>query len=289
MSFGVDTSESEGEQSSKTFQFDFTDLEDLLAGVNLDVVQQQIASITEVFGFQRVGAGAAAQGIGAISRDERLAAELFTDEERSAQLQEDFDRQQRSGQAFDELLQTELDRIRQGPGATPEQLDLINQSTEAQIRRGESDILEFGQRAVNLISEELAPSRGLRPSDTPIQDRAFRIGGELQRQQGQLVSGLRGAQAQAELNFPLAAGQQQAALSQFQQGLLQSGSQFQAQLAQQAQANRLNLFGQAGQLGLGLVGQTQPFPGLQQSFKPQLGQESSGTQSSSSFGLSASK
>jgi hypothetical protein len=285
--------ESRSVARSGTFQFDFTDLEDLLAGLNIDVIRSQIESINQQLEFQRQAFQTAQPALEALTQEQDLRAGLFTEEERRAQLLEQHERQQRSAAAQDELLERQLNLIRQGPGATPEQQRLINESTEAQIRRGEEDILGFGREALGLITQEVAPSRGLRPSDTPIQDRAFRLGGELARQQGQLVSNLRGGQALAELNFPLAAQAQQAGISQFQQGLAQSQQQFQQQLQQQAIANRLNLFGQVGQLGLGSIGAQQPFANLQQAFKPQLGQTaqtittSKGKSTSASGGISS--
>lgn len=270
---------SKQESRSETFQFGFTDLEELLQGINLETLQSQIASINEQFQFQQEAFEAARGAFGELTAEQQLQAELFTPEERRAQAISEQERRQRFGEAQDELLQRQLEQIRAGPGATPEQQRLINEATEAQIRRGEEDILGFGREALGLITQELAPSRGLRPTDTPIQDRAFKVGGELARQQGRLVSDLRGAQAAAELNFPLAAGAQQAGLTQFQQQLGQAGQQFNQQLQQQAFQNRLNLFGQAGQLGLGLIGGTQPAVNLQQAFRPQLGttQEATGS------------
>ena len=57
-------------------------------------------------------------------------------------------------------------------------------------------------------------------------------------------------------------------------GLAQSGNQFQAALAQNATANRLNLAGTAGQLGLGLTGLASTGPGVLGASRTQLGQDS---------------
>ncbi|KKM75931.1 hypothetical protein LCGC14_1385310 [marine sediment metagenome] len=91
------------------------------------------------------------------------------------------------------------------------------------------------------------------PTDTPFIDRAARIAEEAVRQQGQLVSGLRQAEATAKLNFPLAAQQLQSAQTQFQQQLRESTSQFQGQLRNNAFLNRLRLSESPQQLGLGLA------------------------------------
>ena len=267
------------DSESTTFTFKPSDIEKLLQGVNLEIVGQQLDSIMKQSAWQDQFFAASQPFLDQMKQEGEIRSELLSPEQERQRMIDQIESEDLQRAAGDEMLEMELERIRQGPGATDEQKALINEATEAQIARGESDIQAFGENAVGMIREELAPSRGLRPSDTPIQDRGFRVGEEMTRQQGNLVTGLRGAQAQAELNFPLAAGGQQAAWTQFQQGLAQSGSNFQQQLAQNAQANRLNLFGQVGGLGLGLAGGGQPQTGLQQAFKPQLGQTTSQTQS----------
>jgi hypothetical protein len=266
-------------QKSRTYKFNYEDVEEELIDINLDTVRSQVAEIVQQMQFQQGVFAATDPAIARIQQEGRVQAGLFTDQELRQQFLDRHARQQGIDAAQDELRQLQLEQIRQGPGATAEQRELINRATEAQIARGEADITDFGRNALNLIAEELAPSRGLRPTDTPIQDRAFRVGEQLVREQGRLVSDLRGAQAQAELNFPLAANQSQGALSQFQQQLNQSAGDFSRQLEQQAMQNRMNLFGQTGQLGLGLISSTQPASNLQQAIKPQLGQFSKGSTS----------
>ena len=159
---------------------------------------------------------------------------------------------------LDELFQIELENIRRGDGASPQQLKLIQEAADAGIALGESDISRFQEEATGRLAEELAPSLGLRPTDTPIVDRAGRIGAEATRQQGQLVRGLRGAQAQATLNFPLASQALQSSQAQFQQNLGQATTQFQSQLQNAAFLNRLRLSQGQQQLGLGLATGFQP-------------------------------
>jgi len=280
-------SKSTQKQSSKSFQFDFSDLEELLQGLNLDIVNQQLDALFNQADFQDQVFGLLNPVFQGLGEQQQLQTDLFTPEEQRQQLLDQQGRIDSFNSAQDELLGMQLDALRQGPGATDEQRELINAATEAQIARGTSDIEEFGRRQMDVITGELAPSRGLRPSDSPIQDRAFSLGGELSRQQGNLVSDLRGQQAQAELNFPLTANASQGALSQFQQQLAASAGNFQSQLQQQAFANRLNLFGQAGQLGLGLVGASSPQAQLQETFRPQLGTKTKGSATTKSGGISS--
>ena len=178
--------------------------------------------------------------------------------EELAPLQADFARQQleragRLGPIEEELLNLELEHIRRGGAATEEEQALIDEAAARAIEQGESDIGRFQSETTERIAQELAPGLGLRPTDTPIQDRAGRIAAEATRQQGQLVSGVRQAQATAGLNFPLARQQLESAQTQFQQQLSQATGQFQQQLQQAAVLNRLRLFQAPQQLGLGLA------------------------------------
>ncbi len=107
----------------------------------------------------------------------------------------------------EELLQLALEDIRRGGAATPEQIELIQQAGDAALERGGTDIERFRTESLDAIRNELAPSLGLRPSDTPILDRGARVAAEATRQGGQLAAGIRGAEASAQLNFPLAQSQ----------------------------------------------------------------------------------
>lgn len=157
------------------------------------------------------------------------------------------------GPIQDELLQLELENIKRGGAATPAQIELIGQATELGIEAGESDIAKFQKDATERIAQELAPALGLRPTDTPVIDRASRIAEEAVRQQGQLVTGLRQAEATAKLNFPLVAQQLQSAQTQFQQNLARSTQEFQGQLRNAAFLNRLRLSENPQRFGLGLA------------------------------------
>ncbi len=186
---------------------------------------------------------------------------------------------ERSEQLFpiqEELLQLALDDIRRGGAATPEQIDLIQQAGDAALERAGVDIERFRTEGLTALREELAPSLGLRPGDTPILDRGARVAAEATRQGGQLAAGVRGAEATARLNFPLAQSQLLQSSALGQQNLAQATSQFQDQLRQAAFTNRLNLQSNVGGLGLGLAtGVSVPFPGFQRG----------STTSSGGFGL----
>ena len=131
-----------------------------------------------------------------------------------------------SGETSDELLAIQLERIRAGGQATQQEIDLINTITERALASGETDISRFTQAGLEQLREELAPQLGLRPSDTPLLDRGGRVVAEGGRQQGQLVSALRGQQAESQLNFPLARAQALGGLTQAQQALAEQALQF---------------------------------------------------------------
>lgn len=139
------------------------------------------------------------------------------------------------------LMQKQLEQIQNGFAATPEQAAQIDATTNAQLESGRSDISEFSRLGLEQLKNELAPSLGMRPTDTPIQDRGFQLEREGTRQYGQLQSNLRAANSQSKLNVGMAGTQMMGAQNQFQQQLSQSIRDFQAQLSEQAAQNRLKV------------------------------------------------
>lgn len=166
-----------------------------------------------------------------------------------------------------ELLERQLDEIRRGGRATDEQKALIAEITQRGIDAGDSDIGEFLSKGLSTIREELAPSRGMRPDDAPIIDQGEELAMEALRQKGLLTSQMRGAQASAELNFPLEASKVFGQQAQFQQGFQSSMNQFLQGLRQQAANNRFQFQSQAfaapmsaGEQGIGLINASRPTP-----------------------------
>lgn len=148
----------------------------------------------------------------------------------------------------EELLNLQLGQLRGGGAATPQDIALINEAIGAQLEAGASDISNFYRTALSDLKQELAPSLGLRPDDSPILDRGGRLATEATRQFGQLVSNLRSNAANQALQFPL---QRTAAITPIT-GMVR---EFQEQLKQQAFANRASLLQTVGSFGLGLAGQ----------------------------------
>ena len=150
---------------------------------------------------------------------------------------EAFEGVEASRLATEEFVSQQIER---GGAASEREIELINEAVQRALEAGETDIARFQSQATEQLREELAPQLGLRPGDTPILDRGSRIASEATRQQGQLVSNLRGQQAQTLLNFPL------------------QRSELLSQLQQSAFTNRLQLAGAQSTAGLGLAGVATP-------------------------------
>ena len=84
----------------------------------------------------------------------------------------------------DELNQLALEDLRRGGAASPEQIKLIEDAGSAAVERGGVDIERFRTESLEALREELAPSLGLRPTDTPILDRGAKVAAEATRQGG---------------------------------------------------------------------------------------------------------
>ena len=178
----------------------------------------------------------------------------LTPEQYALQAKTDFERSQRLGTTQEELLNLQLEQLRRGGAATPEQIARINESTQAGIAAGSADIDTAVEEGLNLLREELAPSLGLRSTDSPIIDRGGTIVKEGLRQKGSLQKNLQAVGATAKLNYPLAVQQLIGTQGQGQQVLVESIKNFQRDLEQKAFQNRLSLTGQASNTGLGLAG-----------------------------------
>ena len=75
---------------------------------------------------------------------------------------------------------------------------MFEDAANAAIRAGEADIERFTQLGLEQIRDTLAPSRGLRPEDSPILGFGNEVLREGQFQQGQRVRGVRSAQATSQ-------------------------------------------------------------------------------------------
>ena len=198
--------------------------------------------------------------------------DLGTSPEAAALLQNQIDFANSELDAIDAQRTTRTDLVRQsfdfiqsGGEATQRQRELIAAGADAAIARGESDIDRQLARTAEVIRSEIAPSRGLRVTDTPIFDQLDRAAEEATRGKANLVETIRGQQAQQDLQFPLQAGAVIAQANQGQQSILGDQAQFQQQLKEVAAQNRTGLTGTIGdiinqtpQFGLNLANISRP-------------------------------
>lgn len=194
----------------------------------------------------------------------------------------DFANQQIDAQSA--LLDSELQAILRGPSLTAEQSALIDQGAQASIDAGLSDISRFRDESLRTLAQETAIGRGLRPEDTPILDVGGRVINESSRQASQLISGIRADAARAKLDYPLQAGQFQAARTQAQQTLGQSTMQLIENLRQQSFANRMGIITTGGNLGLNLA-QIGPNAGTLQGMQALRSQQATTTEKTKGGGF----
>lgn len=150
--------------------------------------------------------------------------------------------------ASDEILQLQLENLRRGGVASPEQAAIIERLTQEGLASGTSDIDAFVEEGLDQIADELANSRGMRFGDTPILDRGNLLAREGLRQKSQLGSQLR----QAALQGLLGMGQFSSQANLAQQNLSNSIAQFQRGLRDST--NNQGLLGGFQFTGNGLSG-----------------------------------
>lgn len=176
---------------------------------------------------------------------------------------------------YGQLLQQEMSRFASGNLATPEELAQIDAATNAAQTSGNIDIERSSSQALEQLREELAPQLGLKPTDTPIQDRAGRVAAEELRQKGQLTATLAGQKANSILNLPVNRSQ----ILTNTLGQLSNLDMQRSQLAESAFINRLRLAGQISGTGLGFAsGVNSTLPALTGT----IGQNTTGSSTSGS-------
>ena len=220
--------------------------EQALVGSQLELAQKQLKNIDQA---------------GAFTTDlfQRIYPQLFGETQQFLPKE-----QQVQGQALDfagqqigaqgQLLQSELDAIKNGYALTPDQAKLIDQGAQAAIDSGLSDLSKYRDDSLRQLTQETSQARGLRPEDTPIVDVGGRIVNESDRLAQQLITQVRQQQSQQKLDYPITVGNAQAARTQAQQTLGANTMNYVQNLLTQAFNNRLNLTSTTGQIGLGLAG-----------------------------------
>lgn len=147
----------------------------------------------------------------------------------------------------DPLLASDFGRVMRAGEASDYERSLIDSAISEAIGAGSSDIDAAFTDTLGLLSQEVAPSRGMRMSDSPILDRGSKLAMEAIRQKSQLARNLRTQGAQQMLEFPLRRGEAMRVSSD-------ALKTFQEELRQRAFANRAALLGAIQSGGLGLAG-----------------------------------
>lgn len=101
-----------------------------------------------------------------------------------------------------ELIQQQIRRFQKElegiePGVDSD-LEALGRESDLAIERGLGDIRTLREDSLRDIRNVLAPRRGLRPTDSPIIDRGQLVAREATRQGANLITGIRGQQAQLE-------------------------------------------------------------------------------------------
>lgn len=224
-----------------------------LDAINLELAKKQLANVDALAPFQQELITSAITNLNRQNAQDTAMNAAVSPEDQAAAFKAEFERAQRLGPIQDELLQMQLDDLRRGGAATPEQEARIKAAADAGIEAGSSDIDASTGRGIGLISDELANSRGLRLSDSPISGEAALLAREGEIQKGSLVKNLRAGEAAARLNYPMAAQQIQSGINLNQQSITAAAAQFNADLRQRAYQNRLALTGQTSMSGIGLA------------------------------------
>lgn len=221
------------------------DLQTQLAQQQLNAIQAQQPLNAQLIASEQAG----------LTRSDTYQKALdaaITPEDQAAAAAAQFKQAQELGPIQTQLAQMQLDALKQGGRATDQQKADIKAATDAAVTAGTSDIDTQTKRGIDMISDELANSRGLRLSDSPIGQEAALLERAAGDQKSSLINNLRANQASATLNYPLAVTGLTSGINLSQQNTNQAFQSFQDQLRQQAQANRLALTGPSIQSGLGL-------------------------------------
>lgn len=226
--------------------------EQALISLNTQLAQKQLANIDQLQPFQQQLVDYSLQQLKNQQAYDQAFNAAVTPEQQAAAAKQQFDLAQQMGPIQAQLLQMQLDQLKTGGAATDEQKARIADATNTAITAGTGDIDTQTQRGIGLISDELANSRGLRLSDSPIGSEAALLVRAAGDQKSSLINNLRANQASATLNYPLAVQGLQSGVNLSQQNLTQAAQNFQSELRQRAYQNRLALSGQASTSGIGL-------------------------------------
>ena len=212
-----------------------------LVNLSTQLAKRQLANIDSLMPFQQE---MLKQSYAELQRQGRISGAMsgaITPEMEADLMKQDFERARKLGPIQDQLLQAQLDAM-QGKISPQQQAAM-----DAAIAAGEGDIDRSTQSGIGMIADELANSRGMRLSDSPIMREAGLLAEKGQELKKSLAQNIRATGMTA---FP----QMSAGIGLNQQAIADAAKSFQADLRQRASSNRMALFGGASQSGIGLAG-----------------------------------
>lgn len=228
--------------------------EKALIGLQTQLAQQQLSSVQQLQPYQQQLLDYSTKQLSSQQAYQDALDAAISPADQAAAQKAQFDQAAALAPIQTQLAQMQLDALKQGGVATDAQKQAIADATNSAITAGNSDIDTNTQRGIGLISDELANSRGLRLSDSPITSEAALLARAGSDQKSSLENNLRASQASATLNYPLAVQSLQSGINLGQQNTNTAFQSFQDQLRQQAYQNRVALTQPAITTGLGLSG-----------------------------------
>lgn len=211
-----------------------------LIRIATQIAQSQLNNINALAPFQRELLEASLAGLRSQTELDKALGGAISPADQAALLKANFEREKKLGPIQDQILEMQLANMR--GELTPAQQAAV----DAQIKAGFGDIDTATSESLGIISDEVANSRGLRLSDSPIMREAGELAKHAIKQKASFAGNLR---AQALFQMP----GQSAGIGLAQQQLAEGTKQFQAQLRQQAAQNRMALTGQSLSSGIGLA------------------------------------
>ena len=151
------------------------------------------------------------------------------------------------------IAEKELEALERGGRVDDETAALIDELAAEQQTIGLSNIDARTGQLIEQVTQQTAAGKGLRSTDTPIADRLDIIGEQAVQERAGLIGQLQADAASAKFSIPLAQGQLTTQRGGALAGLGATAADFQANLQQQANANRSNNITNIGNLGLGLA------------------------------------
>lgn len=248
--FGGDATERSSQQQVRLPPPTAQELE--LLGINTAFAIDQLRAFRNQLNTQQIQNTFVESLFSNFQREQQAAATAVSPEQRGAIDAQRLQREQSLIPFEDEFGNLLLQDARTGNVVNPQQLALIQGQADLAIESGLSDLGRFRDETLNQIKLNSA-ARGLRPTDTPIQNQFSDVGIEASRQAEQLIRGVRGQQFQQALEFPLAANDLRLRQVQGGSDILNRRRAFEATLGDQARNQRLQLGQGSSAIGASLA------------------------------------